>query len=124
MNVKLEDIRYVILNHLEPDHTGWLKVFKELTKNFTIYASQKGVDLAKAFYNIDTNFHVVKAGKVLDLGNGRELIFEEIPNVHWPETIATFDTATGTLFPCDAFGSFGAVTETPYDDQLSPEEFE
>ena len=47
------------------------------------------------------------------------LAFAEIPNVHWPETIATFDTKTGTLMPCDAFGSFGAIDEAPYDDQLT-----
>jgi anaerobic nitric oxide reductase flavorubredoxin len=66
----------------------------------------------------------VKSGDTLDLGDGRVLAFEEIPNVHWPETMATFDTKSGTLFPCDAFGAFGAITDSPYDDQLSPEEID
>ncbi|PIE35340.1 MBL fold metallo-hydrolase [candidate division KSB3 bacterium] len=124
MEMTPQDIRYVILNHLEPDHTGWLESFKALSQDFTVYTSPKGIELAKAFYGIEQEFQAVRSGDVLDLGNGKQLVFEEIPNVHWPETIATFEPASGTLFPCDAFGSFGAVTDTPYDDQLSDENFQ
>jgi len=61
---------------------------------------------------------VVKSGDSVDLGGGRQLVFEEIPNVHWPDTMVTFEPATGTLFSCDAFGTFGAINGAPYDEQL------
>ena len=121
MNVKLEDIDYVIINHMEPDHSGWLEPFSELRgdDNFEILCTQRAVPLLESFYGITKNVRPVKSGDTLDLGDGRVLAFEEIPNVHWPETMATYDTKTKTLFPCDAFGSFGSVTDdAPYDDQL------
>ena len=122
MGIKPEDIDYVIINHMEPDHSGWLEQFKAIRKDFSIITSAKAVPLLEAFYGIKgQHIRVVKDGDTLDLGNGHLLAFAEIPNVHWPETMATFDTKTGTLLPCDAFGSFGAIDEAPYDDQLTPE---
>ncbi|NBB90600.1 MAG: MBL fold metallo-hydrolase [Spirochaetes bacterium] len=121
MKVKLEDIDYVIINHMEPDHSGWLEPFSELRgdDNFEILCTQRAVPLLESFYGITKNVRPVKSGDTLDLGDGRVLAFEEIPNVHWPETMATYDTKTKTLFPCDAFGSFGSVADdAPYDDQL------
>ena len=123
MDIKLDDIEAVVVNHLEPDHTGWLASFKKLKDDFTIYTSAKGAELITAFYGIDhSRIHEVSSGDQLDLGDGRVFVFEEIPNVHWPETIATYDTKSKTLFPCDAFGSFGSVTDAPYDDQLTDEQ--
>ena len=117
------DIDYVIMNHLEPDHTGWFRELMETTKDFTLVSTGKGLDLAKAFYDgeeIDTM--AVKSGDQIDLGGGKVLLFEEIPNVHWPETMVTYEKSTKTLFSCDAFGAFGAIGDSPYDDQLSKEE--
>lgn len=122
MNVDYNDIDYVIINHMEPDHSGWLRDFKKIRPDFKIVTTAKAQALLKVFFEIDNEVMVVKSGDTLDLGKGHVLAFEEIPNVHWPETMATFDTLTGTLFPCDAFGSFGAIEESPYDDQLSPEQ--
>lgn len=124
MNVDHNDIDYVIINHMEPDHSGWLKDFKKIRPDFKIVTTAKAKVLLKSFFEIDNEVMVVKSGDTLDLGNGHLLAFEEIPNVHWPETMATFDTMTGTLFPCDAFGSFGAINESPYDDQLTQEQVE
>jgi flavorubredoxin len=127
MNTKLEDIDYVIINHMEPDHSGWLEPFAELRgrNNFEIYCTERAVPLLEHFYGVTENVHPVKSGDTLDLGGGRQLEFYEIPNVHWPETMATFDRGTGTLFPCDAFGSFGSVeSDAPYDDQLSQEDID
>lgn len=124
MNVDYTDIDYVIINHMEPDHSGWLKDFKKIRPDFKIVTTAKAKALLQAFFEIDNEVMVVKSGDTLDLGNGHVLAFEEIPNVHWPETMATFDTKTGTLFPCDAFGSFGAIEDSPYDDQLSQEQID
>ena len=123
MGIAVGDIDYVIINHMEPDHSGWLEAFRALRPEFTIVTSAKAVPLLEAFYGIKgKNVKVVGDGDTLDLGHGHVLAFAEIPNVHWPETIATFDTKTGTLMPCDAFGSFGAIDEAPYDDLLTPDQ--
>jgi anaerobic nitric oxide reductase flavorubredoxin len=124
LGIRPEDIDAVVLNHLEPDHTGWLDAFKRLNDRFELYASAKGVELANEFYGITERLHAVKSGDSLDLGQGKRLVFQETPNVHWPETIMTFETGTGTLFSGDAFGSFGAVTDAPYDEQLDDSQHE
>lgn len=116
--IEAKDIDYVVMNHLEPDHTGWLEAFRRLRGDFTLVASEKGLELARALYGFAGKTLAVRSGSRIELGGGKELVFEEIPNVHWPETIATYERSSGTLFPCDAFGSFGAVAEAPYDDQL------
>ncbi len=125
MQVRLEDIDYVIVNHMEPDHSGWLEPFKKLRSNFTVICTEKAGALLESFYGIVDDVRTVSSGDTLDLGNGRVLAFEEIPNVHWPETMVTYDTKSGTLFSCDAFGSFGAVSnDAPYDDALTDEHIE
>jgi flavorubredoxin len=124
MKLDIKDIDYVIMNHLEPDHSGWFDSFLKLRSDVTVITSEKGSELVKYFYGYEGDVRAVKHGDTLDLGNGRVLMFAEIPNVHWPETIATFDTKSKTLMPCDAFGHFGSVHEKMYDDQLEEKDFE
>jgi len=127
MDVALSDIDYVVINHMEPDHSGWLEPFTRLRggENFQIICSKRAEPLLKGFYGLTQNIRTVSSGDTLDLGNGRVLVFEDIPNVHWPETMATFDTKSGTLLPCDAFGSFGSVdSDAPYDEQLTEDQLE
>ena len=124
IEVEPESIDYVIVNHMEPDHSGWIEDFRKVRPNFTVVTSKKAVPLMKGFFDITEDITVVGDGDTLDLGDGRVLAFAEIPNVHWPETIATFDTKSGTLMPCDAFGSFGSVGEAPYDDELTQEQID
>jgi flavorubredoxin len=123
MKLDIKDIDYVIMNHLEPDHSGWFDSFLKLRSDVTVITSEKGAELVKHFYGYDGDVRAVKHGDTLDLGEGRVLLFAEIPNVHWPETIATYDTKSKTLLPCDAFGSFGSVGEKMYDDQLDEKDF-
>jgi flavorubredoxin len=118
LGVKAENIRYVVINHTEPDHTGWLRSFSSMTRDFEVLITAKGLELGKAFYDLDVPCRVVKSGDSVDLGNGKKLVFEETPNVHWPDTMVTFEPSTGTLMCCDAFGTFGAVDQALYDDQL------
>src|SRR6056297_777684 len=86
MNIALSDIDYVIINHMEPDHSGWLEPFTELRggENFQIICSKRAEPLLKGFYNLENNIRTVTSGDSLDLGGGRVLDFVEIPNVHWP----------------------------------------
>ncbi|MDR0524927.1 MAG: FprA family A-type flavoprotein [Spirochaetaceae bacterium] len=120
----LKAVDYLILNHLEPDHTGWLKQFREKNPQAEIIATPKGINLVKSFYNINENLRAVKDGETLDLGNGTVLTFFETPNLHWPETMVTWEGASGTLFSCDAFGSFGALGGRLFDDEFSPPELQ
>ncbi len=124
MNLNPEDIDYIIINHMEPDHSGWLLSFKKyINDSFTLVTHEKSIPLLERFYGITHGkIMTVGDGSTLDLGDGRVLAFAEIPNVHWPETIATFDTKSGTIMPCDAFGSFGAMENgILYDDQMDDE---
>lgn len=122
INVAPESIDYVIVNHMEPDHSGWIENFKKISSDFTVVTGKRAVPLMEAFFGITNDIMVVGDGDSLDLGDGRVLAFMEIPNVHWPETIATFDTKSGTLMPCDAFGSFGTLGEIAYDDECTEEQ--
>ncbi|MHA1602594.1 MAG: FprA family A-type flavoprotein [Promethearchaeota archaeon] len=119
IGIDIEDVDYFILNHLEPDHTGDLRNFVELAPNAQIITTKKGIPLVEAFYGIKDKVKAVSSGDTLDLGKGKVLSFYEIPNVHWPETMVTFDVSTGTLFSCDAFGSFGALKGCLFDSMTS-----
>ncbi len=121
MGLRFEDLDYLVLNHLEPDHTGWLCKVREMNPSLRIVTTEKGVPLVRALYKIEENVQAVKSGDSIDLGGGKTLVFYEIPNVHWPETMATFEPSTGILFSNDAFGSYGSV-EKVFDDELSEEE--
>jgi flavorubredoxin len=123
IDVSLESIDYIILNHMEPDHTGYLARLKERNPKLEIICSKKAVPLIKAFYKISDNVRAVTSGDTLDLG-GRTLVFEDTPNIHWPETMMTFEPESGVLFSCDAFGAFGRVGDHVFDDQLTEEERE
>jgi flavorubredoxin len=114
-------IDYLILNHLEPDHTGWLREFREQNPGAEILSTAKGINLVKTFYKVETGLRAVKDGDILDLG-GRTLHFFETPNIHWPETMITWEPESGTLFTCDAFGSFGALGDRVFDDEFTGEE--
>lgn len=122
LDIAPQSIEYLIINHMEPDHSGWIESFKKINSNFKIVCSKKAKELLESFYDYTDNIICVVDGDTLDLGNGHLLSFTEIPNVHWPDTMVTFDTLSGTLFTCDAFGSFGSVTASNYDDMLSPQE--
>ena len=122
IGIDFKEVDYLILNHVEPDHTGWLREFKAINPGVEIISTQKGVDMVKTFYKIDTGLRAVKDGDTLDLGGGRTLTFFETPNVHWPETMVTWEAASGILFSCDAFGSYGTLGDRVFDDQFDEKE--
>lgn len=122
IEVPYDKVDYLIVNHMEPDHSGWIKAYRSINPNVTILCSAKAKDLLQAFLDIDNNIIVVDEEMEVDLGQGHVLKFVSVPNVHWPDTIATLDTKTKTLFSCDAYGSFGEVPKYNYDDMLTEEE--
>ncbi|MBM9514400.1 FprA family A-type flavoprotein [Desulfogranum marinum] len=120
--VNIEEIDYVIVNHMEPDHSGMLRAFVEKNTTCRIVCSAKAAPLLEQFSSVPMGrVDIVGDGDTLDLGDGMVLRFFMIPNVHWPETMATYLESEKILFPCDAFGSYGAVKEQAFDDQLSDE---
>ncbi len=122
INVKPEDIDYVIVNHMEPDHTGWIDELKKVLPDFTIYCTKAAANMMKSFYGKVDNVVAVKDGDELDLGGGKVLQFVTVPNVHWPDTMATVEKSTGTVFTCDMFGAFGKVDKPVFDDLVSSDE--
>lgn len=124
LDIDPKSIEYLVINHMEPDHSGWIVDFKNINPDVKFVCGQKSADLLEAFFDIKDDLIIVKDGDSLDLGNGHKLEFYEIPNVHWPDTIATFDTKTGTLFSCDAFGSFGKLVNQHFDDELNEKQID
>ncbi|MCG3227089.1 MAG: FprA family A-type flavoprotein [Candidatus Heimdallarchaeota archaeon] len=117
-----DKIDYIILNHLEPDHSGSLLRLLEKAPQAVVVCSKKAKDMADYLYKITENIIVVGEGDKLDLG-GRELVFYMDPLVHWPETMITYDSKDQILFSCDAFGSYKALDVGIFDDEVNPDEY-
>jgi len=79
--------------------------------------------MVTSFYGED-KVRIVREGDTLDLGKGKVLSFHPVPNVHWPDTMYTYERSTKTLFSCDMFGAFGRMGDHCFDDELTPEEVE
>jgi anaerobic nitric oxide reductase flavorubredoxin len=120
--VPLAELDYLVINHMEPDHTGAIRAFSRLSKNLTILLTEKARDMLAAFYGITDNVKVVADGEELSIGK-RTLKFVHIPFVHWPETMATYDAEDKVLFSCDAFGGYGAMPGAIFDDECKDPEF-
>jgi flavorubredoxin len=113
---------YIIINHMEPDHTGAMAQIVSRYPDAQILASEKAVPLIKSFYKIEKNVRAVKDGETLVLG-GKTLKFFMTPNIHWPETMMTYVEEDGVLFSCDGFGSYGRYAGC-FDDELGAQEKE
>ena len=101
-------IDYIVVNHMEPDHSGSLALMRKYYPDVQIVGNKKTFGMMAGFYGIGSGCeHEVKNGDTLSLGS-HELQFVLTPMVHWPETMVTLDTATHTLFSGDAFGCFEA----------------
>lgn len=117
-----EKIDYLVLNHLEPDHTAFLLELRKRNPKIEIISTQKGIAMVRNFFKITEGLREVKTGDTLELGNGKTLEFFETPNIHWPETMMTFERSLGILFSCDGFGSYGSLGDRVFDDEFSAEE--
>ncbi|MFX1327863.1 MAG: FprA family A-type flavoprotein [Promethearchaeota archaeon] len=119
LSIRLKDVNYIVLNHLEPDHTGFTYVLRLLSPKSQFITTEKGAALLDAFYGINDNVIAVKTGDSIDLGKGKSLEFTEIPHVHWPETMASFEPNSKIIFSGDAFGAFGGHQGSIFDDEIS-----
>ncbi len=98
-------IKYIIINHAEPDHTGSLPAVLKEAKDAKLVVNVAGVKVLKAKYEIPNEIISVEGTKNLNL-LGEELTFIHVPWVHWPETMFMYQKSTEILYTCDVFGSF------------------
>ena len=101
---------YLVIQHMEPDHSSSILHFLKRYPNTTLVASDKAFRMMNGFFASDfaEKRIVVGEGDCLDLGK-HKLRFISAPMVHWPEVIMTYETVSKTLFSADAFGRFGSL---------------
>ncbi len=113
-----QEIDYLIISHTEPDHSGLVKDLLQLAPNITVVGSKVAIQFLENLVHHPFQRQLVKNGDQLGLGNGHILEFVNAPNLHWPDTIFTYDHGSGILFTCDAFGMH-YCSDDLYDEQLS-----
>lgn len=110
-------IDYIVISHTEPDHSGLVKDVLELAPQATVVGAKVAIAFLEDLVHRPFERQVVKNGDQLDLGNGHVLEFINAPNLHWPDTIFTYDHKTEVLFTCDAFGMH-FCSDATYDEDL------
>lgn len=116
-------VDYIVVNHMEPDHSGALALFRQFYPQARIVGNKKTISMLEGYYGIDgTSCIAVADGTTLELGR-HTLSFHLVPMVHWPETMVTYDSTSGTLFSGDAFGCFGALNGTVLDTETDIEPY-
>ena len=101
-------IQYLIINHMEPDHSGSIRLIRQHYPDIVIVGNKQTFGMIEGFYGVTGEQYVVKEGDFLTLGR-HTLRFYLTPMVHWPETMMTFDETDGVLFSGDGFGCFGTL---------------
>ncbi len=112
------DIRtldYIVINHMEPDHSGALMRVRELAPDAVILGMPKTVGMLDDFYGLTDNVEKLANGQEISLGKNT-LRFVYTPFVHWPETMMTYLVEQQVLFPCDGFGGYGTLDGAIFDD--------
>lgn len=103
-----KSIDYLIINHMEPDHSGSIALIRKHYPDIQIVGNKQTMGMIEGYYGITDNCLQVKDGDELELGNNT-LKFHLTPMVHWPETMMTYSITDKILFSGDAFGCFGAL---------------
>jgi len=111
-------VDYLVINHMEPDHSGALNAIVRRYPGITLVGNKKTFGIAENYYHSPVNTLVVKDDFVLDLGR-HKLQFQTIPMVHWPETMVTYEETNKIVFSGDAFGSFGTLDGGIFDDEVN-----
>lgn len=110
-------IDYIVVSHTEPDHSGLIPPVLDLFPDATVIGSKVCIAFLKNLTLREFSSRVVKGGDKLELGAGHELEFVMAPNLHWPDTMFSYDPATGIMYTCDAFGMH-YCSEDPLDTDL------
>jgi flavorubredoxin/flavin reductase (DIM6/NTAB) family NADH-FMN oxidoreductase RutF len=115
--IDLSTLDYLIISHTEPDHSGLVKEILQLAPQVTIVGAKVAIQFLENMVHQPFKSQMVKNGDRIDLGNGHELEFVSAPNLHWPDTIFTYDLKTQILFTCDVFGMHYCNDRT-YDEEI------
>ncbi len=115
-------IDYLIINHMEPDHSGAIKTIVEKYPEVKLVGNLKTFKIVESYFGYQDKWYQVEDGDELNLGY-HTLKFVMTPWVHWPETMMTYDVTEKILFSGDAFGSFGTLDGGIFDDEIEFEEY-
>ena len=113
---------YLIINHMEPDHSGSIRQIREKYPTIQIIGNKLTFGMLAGYYGITDGLYEVKDGDTLDTGLHR-LTFFTAPMVHWPEVMFTYNETDKILFSADAFGTFGALDGGVIDKELDTSRF-
>ena len=120
--LKDRPIDYLVVDHMEPDHSSSIKTLRLLYPEMQIVGNAKTLQMLDGYYGIHTLTREVKEGESISLGQ-KNLSFYMAPMVHWPEVMVTYCPEHKVLFSADAFGTFGALNGGILDSQLSLDHF-
>ncbi len=115
-------IDYLVVNHMEPDHSGSIALLQKYYPDIKIIGNKKTFGMLEGFYGLTENLVEVKNGDSIETGS-HTLNFVLTPMVHWPETMVTLDTTDNILFSGDAFGCFGALNGGIIDEEINCDTF-
>jgi len=110
-SIDLNKIDYIVANHGETDHSGSLAALIKRIPGVPVFCTENALDSLKGQFHKNWNFHPVKTGDRLPVGNGKELVFLEMTMLHWPDSMASYLTGDNILFSNDAFGQHLASIE-------------
>ena len=117
------NIDYLVVNHMEPDHSSLISYMLERHPDMKIVANAKTIPMLKGYYSVpEDKVQVITEGERISLGSC-SLRFHMVPMVHWPETMVTWLEEENTLFSGDAFGTFGSIEECVVDQEDTFEEY-
>lgn len=111
-------VDFLVVHHMEPDHAGSIRLLKTRYPQMKLVGNKKTFDFLKGYFNIDADLIEVAEGDSLSLGK-KKLVFYMAPMVHWPEVMVSYEPESQTLFSADAFGTFGALNGSCFDDELN-----
>ena len=115
-------IQYLIINHMEPDHSGSIRLIKQQYPDIVIVGNRQTFGMIEGYYGVTGERYEVREGDFLDLGH-HKLRFYLTPMVHWPETMMTLDETDGVLFAGDAFGCFGTLDGGFLDTRINTDKY-
>ena len=112
-----QEIDYLIISHTEPDHSGLVKDVLALAPQAVVVGAKVAIKFLEDLVHQPFERQIVKSGDTIDLGDGHVIDFVNAPNLHWPDTIFSYDRGTNTIYTCDAFGMH-YCSDSTYDEDL------
>ena len=113
---------FLIVNHMEPDHAGSIRLLRQQYPDVRIVGNKQTFGMLNGYHGISTGLYEVKEGDTLSVGR-HQLSFYMAPMVHWPEVMVTYDSTDKILFSADAFGTYGTLDGGVIDSEMNVEHY-